>query len=278
MIELSRAAEGGGHGTLRLDRTRSSLDPAVDVEDKSGPLPMPDGRVHLRVLLDRSAVEIFANGMPLTARVYPTLGGEHVSLAASEGTVRLLSLDAWTMAEIFDRRQAPLPLTQDHPPYFRPMPQNESELMEDSPCGFPPRTLYRGRWRLRSADRSRWPGAGAAAAAPASRPAPRRPAPSRKDEPGCGRPIHFSVPDNWKNDPQRPIYLDGRVPLLLPLQRRLHRRRRGHLVAPRDHTRPRRVPRPRRRDPEVQQRATATAGQDASSLTSETPRDTATAR
>ena len=61
---------------------------------------MSDGRVHLRVLVDRSAVEIFANGKPLTARVYPTLGGEHVSLAA-EGTVRLHSFDAWTMAEIF---------------------------------------------------------------------------------------------------------------------------------------------------------------------------------
>ncbi|CAH0130141.1 hypothetical protein SRABI26_00211 [Arthrobacter sp. Bi26] len=44
------------------------------MEDKLGPVRMPDGRVHLRVLLDRSAVEIFANGKPLTARVYPTLG------------------------------------------------------------------------------------------------------------------------------------------------------------------------------------------------------------
>ena len=100
VIELCRTTEGGSQGTLRLDRTRSSLDPTVDVEDKSGPLPMPDGRVHLRVLVDRSAVEIFANGKPLTARVYPTLAGEHVSIAA-EGTVRLLSFDAWTMAEIF---------------------------------------------------------------------------------------------------------------------------------------------------------------------------------
>ena len=100
VIELRRPAEGGGQGTLRLDRTRSSFDPTVDVEDKSGPLPMPDGRVHLRVLVDRSAVEIFANGKPLTARVYPTLGGGQVSLAA-EGTVRLHSFEAWTMAGIF---------------------------------------------------------------------------------------------------------------------------------------------------------------------------------
>lgn len=102
VIELSRETDDGPAGTLRLDRTRSSLDPAVDTEDKSGPVPMPEGRVHLRILVDRSAVEIFANGKPLTARVYPTLGGQHVSLAASAGTVRLLSLDAWTMQDIFE--------------------------------------------------------------------------------------------------------------------------------------------------------------------------------
>jgi beta-fructofuranosidase len=56
--------------------------------------------VHLRVLVDRSAVEIFANGKPLTARAYPTLGGEGVSLSTAGGSVRLLSFDAWTMAEI----------------------------------------------------------------------------------------------------------------------------------------------------------------------------------
>lgn len=109
VIELSRSADGADHGTLRLDRTRSSLDPTVDVEDKSGPLPMPEGRVHLRVLLDRSAIEIFANGIPLTARVYPTLSGELVSLAASEGTVRLLTFDTWTMAEIFEGTRALFP-------------------------------------------------------------------------------------------------------------------------------------------------------------------------
>ncbi|WP_457950019.1 GH32 C-terminal domain-containing protein [Pseudarthrobacter sp. alpha12b] len=101
VIELRRAAEAGNDGTLRLDRTRSSLDPTVDVEDKSGPVPMPEGVVHLRVILDRSAVEIFANGIALTARVYPTLGGEHVTLAA-EGTARIVALDAWTMAEIYE--------------------------------------------------------------------------------------------------------------------------------------------------------------------------------
>lgn len=97
-IELSRPADGAV-GLLRLDRTRASLDSSVDAGEKSGPVPMSEGRVRLRVLVDRSAVEIFANGRPLTARAYPTLGGGHVTLSAT-GSVRLLSFDAWTMADI----------------------------------------------------------------------------------------------------------------------------------------------------------------------------------
>ncbi|MEO3943177.1 glycoside hydrolase family 32 protein [Paenarthrobacter nicotinovorans] len=109
VIVLDRPADETLDGTLRLDRTRSSLDPLVDVEDKSGPLPMAEGRVRLRVLVDRSAVEIFANGKPLTARIYPTLGGGKVSLAASEGSVRLISFDAWSMAGIFEGTRSLLP-------------------------------------------------------------------------------------------------------------------------------------------------------------------------
>ncbi len=112
VIELGRTLEDhgtAGHGSLRLDRTRSSLDPTVDAGEKQGPVPMPEGRVHLRVLVDRSAVEIFANGKPLTARVYPTLCGERVSLTAAGGTVRLLSFDAWTMAGIFAGARALFP-------------------------------------------------------------------------------------------------------------------------------------------------------------------------
>ncbi|MCT9624174.1 beta-fructofuranosidase [Pseudarthrobacter equi] len=101
VIEVSRpeGTAGDTEGTLRLDRTRSSLDSSVDVEDRSGPIPMPKGRVHLRVLVDRSAVEVFASGKPLTARVYPTRGGGHVTLSTA-GTVRLNAFDAWTMADI----------------------------------------------------------------------------------------------------------------------------------------------------------------------------------
>lgn len=91
------------NGELRLDRTHSSQDPAVDAEPRQGPLPIgPDGVVELRVLIDHSALEIFANGRALTARVYPTrpdaLG---VSVGAARGEAGLAKMDAWTMADIW---------------------------------------------------------------------------------------------------------------------------------------------------------------------------------
>lgn len=98
VIEIRR--HDVGDPVLHLDRFLSSLDPSVDTEEKSGPVVMSGGRLHLRVLVDRSAVEIFANGKALTARVYPTLGGTSVRLSA-EGAVRLLQLDAWRMEGIF---------------------------------------------------------------------------------------------------------------------------------------------------------------------------------
>jgi beta-fructofuranosidase len=100
VIEIRRNAGISGDSFVALDRSRSSLDLSVDSEERSGPVTLPGGRLRLRVLVDRSAVEIFANGKPLTARVYPTLGGTAVRLSA-EGAVRLRQLDAWRMEGIF---------------------------------------------------------------------------------------------------------------------------------------------------------------------------------
>ncbi|MDR6506002.1 glycoside hydrolase family 32 protein [Arthrobacter oryzae] len=93
-------SSGFSQSYVLLDRAHSSLDRTADAEEKSGPVRLPGGRLHLRVLVDRSALEIFANGKPLTARAYPTLGGEAVRLSAA-GTVRLQQLDAWRMDGIF---------------------------------------------------------------------------------------------------------------------------------------------------------------------------------
>ncbi|MGW1510723.1 glycoside hydrolase family 32 protein [Streptomyces sp. NPDC002394] len=101
VVEITRDPAGTS-GTLRLHRGASSLDPDVDTSPRHGDLPFgPDGTVELRVLVDHSALEVFANGRALAARVYPTRPAEAtgVSLTAT-GRATVARLDAWHMAPI----------------------------------------------------------------------------------------------------------------------------------------------------------------------------------
>ncbi|HEX8489229.1 MAG TPA: glycoside hydrolase family 32 protein [Propionibacteriaceae bacterium] len=84
---------------LELDRSHSSLDTTVDLRLLSGAIPVDaDRKVALRVLIDHSVVEIFANGRPLTARVYPTRRDAHgLYLAAAGADIMLDSLTGWQM-------------------------------------------------------------------------------------------------------------------------------------------------------------------------------------
>ncbi|WP_314410490.1 glycoside hydrolase family 32 protein [Streptomyces kroppenstedtii] len=109
VVEVSRAHDGAS-GTLRLHRETSSLDPSVDTEPRYGTLPLdPDGRVDLRVLVDHSALEIFANGRALTARVYPTRPDEAVGVGiGADGDVTLERFDAWRMMSAFTDGPRPL--------------------------------------------------------------------------------------------------------------------------------------------------------------------------
>jgi len=78
--EVARAvdllASRGLTGIVDLDRSRSRVDSPADDYDLSelgGTLPTPsDDIVTLRVLVDHSMLEVFADGVPLTARVYPS--------------------------------------------------------------------------------------------------------------------------------------------------------------------------------------------------------------
>ncbi|MEV0490065.1 glycoside hydrolase family 32 protein [Streptomyces atratus] len=100
-IEAARAEDGTG--TLRLRREGSSLDPAVDTEPRYGELPLTgDGTVNLRVLVDHSALEIFANGRALAARIYPTRPDALGVGIAAVGAVAVERFDAWQMAAVFD--------------------------------------------------------------------------------------------------------------------------------------------------------------------------------
>jgi len=101
--------------TLSLDVTKSSLGKEVrygwpspfnvtggqDVRVQAAPLELREGEpLRLRVFLDRSIIEVFANGRQcVTQRIYPSrddaLG---VALFSLGGTTKVRSLDAWDMA------------------------------------------------------------------------------------------------------------------------------------------------------------------------------------
>ena len=61
---------------------------------------LPGESLKLRVFLDRSVLEVFANGRQcVTQRIYPTRGDSlGVTLFSSGGSVDVKSVDAWDMA------------------------------------------------------------------------------------------------------------------------------------------------------------------------------------
>lgn len=62
----------GDQVEFSLDRSRSSLDDSVDAKRLAGVVALEGDTVRLRVVVDHSALEAFANGIPLAARAYPT--------------------------------------------------------------------------------------------------------------------------------------------------------------------------------------------------------------
>ncbi|MBC8075861.1 MAG: glycoside hydrolase family 32 protein [Chloroflexales bacterium] len=85
---------------LIVDRTQSSLNLATDRNAHVAPLTLsPDEPLRLRVFLDRSVLEVFANErVSITSRIYPTRAdSQGVALLAERGDAQLLGLDAWQM-------------------------------------------------------------------------------------------------------------------------------------------------------------------------------------
>ena len=90
---------------LSLDVDECSLSPEiVGREEQRGPLELAKGEpLSLRVFVDRSIVEVFANGsLCLTKRVYPSRPDSRgIQLFSRGGDVRVSSLEAWQMASIW---------------------------------------------------------------------------------------------------------------------------------------------------------------------------------
>jgi beta-fructofuranosidase len=110
VLEIGRNADGPG-GTVRLDRSRSSLDPAVDGTERSGPVPVDaDGAVAVRLIVDHSALEVFVNGRALTARVYPTRAdATGCAVVLVDGPAGLVEGTSWPMRDVWERGRVPWP-------------------------------------------------------------------------------------------------------------------------------------------------------------------------
>ena len=90
---------------LALDVSKSSLDSdVVDRFGQSAPLTLAAGELlRLRIYLDQSVVEVFANGRQcLTKRIYPSRDdSRQIRFFATASPVELRSLDAWEMKPIW---------------------------------------------------------------------------------------------------------------------------------------------------------------------------------
>lgn len=95
-----------------IDRTHTSLDTTTVRDVRSASLRLgPADELRLRVFLDGSVIEVFANGgLYLACRVYPTLGeSRHVRPFANGGAATLRSLDAWELRSIWPAHRDALP-------------------------------------------------------------------------------------------------------------------------------------------------------------------------
>jgi len=90
---------------LMIDVSRASLDPRVNSRSPElGPLYLEKGEtIKLRVFIDRSVVEVFANGRQcLTLRTYPSLEESRgVSVFARGSEAKLIDMTAWQMRSIW---------------------------------------------------------------------------------------------------------------------------------------------------------------------------------
>lgn len=96
---------------LSIERARSSLETGVKRQDLHGHLELDQGEdLHLRVLLDASVLEVYANDrLCLTTRIYPRQDSSLLGHVFVEGRSKVL-LEAWEMGNMFPDRRVVAPL------------------------------------------------------------------------------------------------------------------------------------------------------------------------
>jgi beta-fructofuranosidase len=83
---------------LKFDTRKSGLSFGRKIIEEA-PLELKSGEsLVLRIYIDRSVVEVFANDRQAIARmIYPTLGGNGISLFSEEGDIEVKSIKAWEL-------------------------------------------------------------------------------------------------------------------------------------------------------------------------------------
>lgn len=91
-------------GRLEIDRRESSLAAGVQRNIQGGAcVPPPGGPLRLRVFLDRSVIEVFAEGRVLASRLYPALEDSlGVEFAARGGTATLRAATVYEMSSTWN--------------------------------------------------------------------------------------------------------------------------------------------------------------------------------
>ena len=117
--EATRIVVDRGAGTLAVDTSRSSLrtdicrrypvimavQDAQDVAVQTAPLALAAGeQLQLRVFVDRSIVEVFANGrQAVTQRIYPTLADSTgVRLSCVHGAAQIAGAQVWRLRSLWE--------------------------------------------------------------------------------------------------------------------------------------------------------------------------------
>ena len=94
-------------GHLLVERERSSLRPDVERGTQGGAFALADDEtLNLRIFLDASVIEIFANGRAcLTSRIYPSRSDSlGIGVFARGDKARLKALNVWEMRPVSPNR------------------------------------------------------------------------------------------------------------------------------------------------------------------------------
>ncbi|MBR9911174.1 MAG: glycoside hydrolase family 32 protein [Gammaproteobacteria bacterium] len=90
--------------SLYFDRSRSGLKISERFDGyQSTLLKLEDGKLKLRIFVDRTSVEVFANDgiKTMTNLIFPSLQSDKVSVYAEGGAVDIVSLDIWQLNSIW---------------------------------------------------------------------------------------------------------------------------------------------------------------------------------